>query len=116
LHIAAAEHGIEAQQGLYGPYQHNMGHALRAGDYVKKVVNAVAQVDVSPAAGLEHHAGALGKSVEVGMAGFVVGGAVGLCFYDAPGGELAVEAGYEAFAQQLLCQGYGIGALVKIGA
>ncbi len=111
--VSAFEDGGEAVEGLDGADEDGAWVVAWAGDDVEEVVDAVAEVDVGVAAGEVHGFGAFCAAVAVGVGGFVVDAGVGFGFCDDAGGECAVDAGGEDFAEELAGEGGGVCGLVE---
>lgn len=112
-HLAPFEHNFQTLNGFHAPDEYCVGHAFGRGDDIEQVVNAVAQINIGAAAFREHDLRARRAAVAEGVAGAVVGRAVGFGLGNAARRAEAVKLGDEHFAQQVTGDLHDIGAEKK---
>lgn len=113
--IATLQHKFQSVNGFYGPNQYGMCHIFRSGHYIEQVVDAVTQVHIRPATFPEHYLGTRGSPVVPGMAGPVVGSAIGFCFGYDPRRALPVHFRHQYFTQKIAGNLHHIGTQIKFG-
>ena len=104
---------IEPFIGLNGTYKNGISQPFLIGDYIKKMVNAIAQIDIGVSGFAIHHLCSFGAQTVICMAGFVVTAAVGFRFCNDTRCKIPVKKSSETLSDQLSAYVSHIGVCIK---
>lgn len=111
---APFHHGLHPFHRFYRPYQDSLWFAFNIYHYIKKVVNAIAEIDISAATLEEHRFCALCPAAAIRMGCLVNRPFIGFGLHDQAAGASSIDLRYQQLAQQLLADPDNIITQVKV--